>query len=247
MTTLEQIAQGDLSTVVASKPASQSRASAYQSEAELEAHLIAQLQAQGYTLLKGATQESLQANLKVQIEKLNKLAFSDGEWRRFMQQINPSNATFIDKTRTLQHDHKQSLKLDNGNTENIKLLDKEHIHNNHLQVIQQYPTPGREHRYDVSILVNGLPLVHIELKKRGVNLQEAFRQIRGYHKTSMSAPGSLFGFAQVFVISNGTQTKYYSNTTASDTDQDSYEFTSFWADRDNQRIEDLEDFIPTFF
>ncbi|WP_053945693.1 type I restriction endonuclease subunit R, partial [Helicobacter ailurogastricus] len=122
-----------------------------------------------------------------------------------------------------------------------------HIHNNYLQVIAQYPTPDKEHRYDVSILVNGLPLVHIELKRRGVKLEEAFRQIRGYHQKSMGAPGSLFGFVQVFVISNGTQTKYYSNTTASDTSKNSYKFTSFWADQENKRIEDLQDFIPTFF
>ncbi|WP_104753714.1 type I restriction endonuclease subunit R [Helicobacter salomonis] len=247
MTTLEQIAQGDLSTVVALKPTSKSQATTYQKEAELEASLIAQLQAQGYHLLKPATPESLKENLKTQIEKLNRLTFSEREWERFTQQINPRNATFIDKTRTLQHDYSQSFKFDNGDTKNIQLLDKKHIHNNYLQVIQQYPTPGREHRYDVSILVNGLPLVHIELKKRGVNLQEAFRQIRDYHRTSMGTPGSLFGFVQVFVISNGTQTKYYSNTTASDTGKDSYKFTSFWADGHNQRIEDLQDFIPTFF
>ncbi|CAM2949027.1 type I restriction endonuclease subunit R [Helicobacter felis] len=245
--TLEKIAQGDLSTVVASKPANKARATTYQKEAELEAYLIEQLQAQGYTLLKPATEESLKANLKTQIERLNALTFSDREWARFTQQINPRNATFIDKTRMLQHENSQSFKFDNGDTKNIQLLDKRHIHNNYLQVIQQYPTPGKEHRYDVSILVNGLPLVHIELKKRGVQLKEAFSQIRNYHKTSMDAPGSLFGFVQIFVISNGTQTKYYSNTTASDTSKDSYKFTSFWADKNNEHIGDLQDFIPTFF
>ncbi|WP_233702574.1 type I restriction endonuclease [Helicobacter ailurogastricus] len=130
-TTLEKIAQGDLSTVVASKPTSKSRATTYQQEAELEASLIAQLQTQGYHLLKPATPECLKENLKTQIEKLNRLTFSDREWERFAQQINPRNATFIDKTRTLQHDHSQSFKFDNGVTKNIQLLDKKHIHNNY--------------------------------------------------------------------------------------------------------------------
>ncbi|WP_240451665.1 type I restriction endonuclease subunit R [Helicobacter sp. L8] len=247
MTTLEKIAQGELSTVVAQKPTSKARATAYQKEAELETYLIEQLQAQGYTLLKPATQESLEKNLRAQIEKLNNLTFNDWEWKRFTQQIKPTNATPTDKTRTIQHESTQLFKFDNGESKNIKLLDKEYIHNNSLQVIHQYPTPDRKNRYDVSILVNGLPLVHIELKQRGVNLKEAFTQIRRYQKESMGIPNSLFGFVQIFMISNGTQTKYYSNTTASDMSKDSYKFTSFWADVHNDCIEDLEELIPTFF
>ncbi|WP_163566174.1 type I restriction endonuclease subunit R [Helicobacter suis] len=255
--TLEQIARGEKSTVVAQRPQSRAKEGAHQSEAELEELLLSQLKELGYAYFKPSKDQDLKANLKRQIEKLNKPVFekigrkdkpefSSSEWERFYLQINPKTASALDKTQIIQRDYKQIFKFDSGETENITLLDKQNIYKNSLQVVSQYTTPDKSNRYDVGILVNGLPLVLIELKKRGVGLKNAFEQIQDY-KQNLIKQENLFGFVQIFVISNGTKTKYYSNTTRLDKSADSFVFTHYWADAHNKRLEDLEDFIPAFF
>ena len=213
----------------------------------------------------------LVANLRRQLEALNGITFSDGEWERFFTtSIAGQNDGIVEKTVRIQEDHVQVLKRDDGSTKNITLLDKKNIHNNRLQVINQYevgrgdPSGGNRggtyaNRYDVTILVNGLPLVHIELKRRGVDIREAFNQINRYQRDSFWAASGLFEYVQLFVISNGTLTKYYSNTTRSshlkEADKagrgrktsNSFEFTSWWADAQNKPITDLTSFARTFF
>ncbi|AWW26159.1 type I restriction endonuclease subunit R [Acetobacterium carbinolicum] len=250
-------------TVVAEYQADYGRSDAYQSEAELERELIRLLQAQGYEYLCIHDEAALVANLRRQLEALNDYAFSDAEWHRFFaESIASSNEGIVEKTRKLQTDHVQNLKRDDGTTKNIILIDKKNIHNNRLQVINQYQEVGGSHetRYDVTILVNGLPLVHIELKRRGVAIREAFNQIKRYQRDSFWAASGLFEYVQIFIISNGTHTKYYSNTTRSShvkesaagerkkskKTSNSFEFTSYWADSNNTAIADLVDFTRTF-
>jgi len=259
------IASTDEATVVAEYTAEYNvRSEKYQSEAELECEFIRQLTSQGYEYLTIRNEAALVANIRRQLELLNDLTFTDSEWDRFFTEcIANTNEGIVEKTRKIQDDHIQILKRDDGTTKNIYLLDKKNIHNNRLQVINQYEEAGGKHvnRYDVTILVNGLPLVHVELKRRGVAIREAFNQINRYQRDSFWAASGLFEYVQIFVISNGTHTKYYSNTTRnahikeqnsserrrSKKTSNSFEFTSFWADANNKIIPDLVDFTKTFF
>ncbi|MCI6316043.1 MAG: type I restriction endonuclease subunit R [Spirochaetia bacterium] len=234
----------------------------YQSEAELEKNFIEDLQEQGYEYLAIKTEDDLVENLKKQIEKLNHITFSETEWTRFYGHYLANDTEgIVEKTFSIQSDYIKVLPRDDGSTKNIYLIDKKNIHNNYLQVINQFtPEGGRySNRYDVTILVNGLPLVHCELKRRGVNIREAFNQIRRYNRDSFWAGVGLFQFIQIFIISNGTNTKYFSNTTreasikektckkgSGKKTSNSYEFTSYWADANNKIINDLEDFTHTF-
>ncbi|MGN1337012.1 MAG: type I restriction endonuclease subunit R [Candidatus Coprovivens sp.] len=251
------------STVVAEYEPEKKRSDAYQSEAALEKEFIRMLTEQGYDYLEIHDSETLVNNLRTQLELLNDYKFSDSEWTRFFNNnIANNNDGIVEKTRKIQEDHIQVLKKDDGTSKNIYLLDKKNIHNNKLQVINQYvENDGNyDNRYDVSILVNGLPLVHIELKRRGVALKEAFNQINRYQRDSFWAGSGLYEYVQIFVISNGTNTKYYSNTTReshikeqsqtrnkSKKTSNSFEFTSYWADASNKVISDLVDFTRTFF
>ena len=235
----------------------------YQSEADLEREFIKNLQNQGYEYLNIHNEEELIINLKNKLEKLNNIIFSEKEWERFFKEkIANKNESIIEKTRTIQEDYIKSFTRDNGTLINICLIDKKNIHNNFLQVINQYKEENGNHntRYDVSILVNGLPLIHIELKRRGVAIREAFNQINRYQRDSFWAGSGLFEYVQIFVISNGTNTKYYSNTTRArhikemsfnrrkvKKSSNSFEFTSYWADANNKAITDLVDFTKTFF
>ena len=237
------------------------REAAYQSEAELEKAFIKQLQVQAYEYLPITSEAELIANLRRQLEKLNKITFSDVEWERFFSTcIAGSNDGSIEKTARIQEDHIQVLKRDDGSIKNIYLIDKQHIHNNYLQVINQYEVEGaRANRYDVTVLVNGLPMVHIELKRRGVDIREAFNQINRYQRDSFWAGCGLFEYVQLFVISNGTLTKYYSNTVrdghlaeqrskrSRQKTSNSFAFTSWWADAKNLPITELAGFARTFF
>ena len=262
------IASTTESTVVAEYTPGTRRSDGYQSEAQLEKEFIRLLCEVGYTYLPIHTEADLIANLRTQLEKLNNYQFTDGEWERFFQQsIANANEGIKEKTRRIQDgDTAQAFKRDTGESKNIRLLDKKCIHNNTLQVINQYTVSQAEgaahdNRYDVTILVNGLPLVHVELKRRGVAIREAFNQINRYKRDSFWAGSGLFDYVQIFVISNGTNTKYYSNTTRLGHIKDfnaaavrkhgktsnSFEFTSFWADAKNHIIPDLMDFTKTFF
>ena len=256
------ILSSDTETVVTEYTPLRKRRADYQSEAELEKSFIQDLVEQGYEYLEIKTEDDLVENLKVKLEKLNHITFSETEWLRFYgQYLANQNEGIEEKTFTIQSDYIKVLGRDDGSTKNIYLLDKENIHNNSLQVINQFtPEGGRyANRYDVTILVNGLPLVHCELKRRGVNIREAFNQIKRYQRDSFWAGAGLFQFIQIFVISNGTNTKYFSNTTRENhikeistkkgsgkKTSNSYEFTSYWADVNNKIINDLEDFARTF-
>ena len=260
------VAQSTESTVVTEYEAVKSRSSQYQSEAALEKEFIHMLTEQGYTYLTIHHEKDLIANLRIQLEKLNNYQFSDNEWEKFFKShIANNNEGIVEKTRKIQEDYIQVLKRDDGTTKNISLIDKKNVHNNSLQVINQYVigiSDGAKHdnRYDVTILVNGFPLVHVELKRRGVAIREAFNQINRYQRDSFWAGSGLFEYIQIFVISNGTNTKYYSNSTRFNAIKDSknstskkgktsnsFEFTSFWADANNRIILDLIDFTRTFF
>jgi type I restriction enzyme R subunit len=262
----EPISVSDESTVVAEFVPDLSKESAYQSEAELETALIQLLQSQAYEYLHITSAAALEANLRVQLEVLNGITFSEVEWQRFFTEtIAGPNKGIVEKTALIQEDHVQILWRDDGTTKNVYLIDKRNIHNNRLQVINQYevPTDGtgvRSTRYDVTVLVNGLPMVHVELKRRGVDIREAFNQINRYQRDSFWADSGLFEYVQLFVISNGTLTKYYSNTVRDShlTEQtygkrsrrktsNSFEFTSWWADASNRPIADLVGFTKTFF
>lgn len=254
-------------TVVTEYEPVNARSNSYQSEAELEKEFIRMLTEQGCEYLQIHTEKDLLANLRTQLEKLNSYHFSETEWDRFFKDsIANQNEGIIEKTRKIQEDNVQVLKRDDGSTKNITLIDKKNIHNNFLQVINQYvigESDGAKHdnRYDVTILVNGLPLVHVELKRRGVAIREAFNQINRYQRDSFWAGSGLFEYVQIFVISNGANTKYYSNSTRFNAIKDvnaaqgtkkgktsnSFEFTSFWADANNRVISDLIDFTRTFF
>lgn len=263
----EPIAVSAESTVVAEFIPEPGGSSGYQSEAELEAEFIKILQSQAYEYLPIKAEADLIANIRTQLETLNGIKFSDEEWERFFKErIAGEREGVVEKTVRIQEDYVQLLKRDDGTTKNIRLIDKSDIHNNRLQVINQYKVGqgegGAKHanRYDVTLLVNGLPLVHIELKRRGVDIREAFNQINRYERDSFWAGSGLFDYVQLFVISNGTLTKYYSNTTRRQHLQDtsratsarkktsnSFEFTSWWADAANQPIQDLTAFARTFF
>ncbi|ENU2324883.1 type I restriction endonuclease subunit R [Campylobacter upsaliensis] len=261
MKSLKLLAQNTTSTIAVEFTPSKRQNSSYQSEAQLEKELIATLQAQGYEYAKITDEKSLESNLRTKLEELNSTTLSDTEWRRFFAQVlSRANASIVEKSVLIQEDYIQPLERDNGSIINFKLIDKADIHKNSLQVINQYEatTPTRSHRYDVTILVNGLPLVHIELKRRGVSLKEAFNQINRYGRESFFSESGLFEFVQIFVISNGTQSKYYSNTTRdfhiktkqgikTTKTSNSFEFTSYFSDEKNTIIDDLIDFAKTFF
>ena len=260
------VAQTNENTVVTEYEPVKSRSDSYQSEAELEIAFIKLLTEQGYEYLQFHHETELIANLRNKLEELNNFNFSDDEWKRFFADViaNP-NEHIVEKTRKIQEDYVQVLKKDDGSSKNITLIDKKNVHNNSLQVINQYEVSqddGARHdnRYDVTILVNGLPLVHVELKRRGVAIREAFNQINRYQRDSFWAGSGLFEYAQIFVISNGTNTKYYSNSTRFNAIKDatsgktkkektsnSFEFTCYWSDSNNKVITDLVDFTKTFF
>lgn len=226
---------------------SQVKETAYQSEESLEKRLIENLALQGYERSNIKTTDELYANLKVQMERLNKVKFTPQEWDRFLSEyLDSLNDGIEERTRKIQENYVHDFVFDDGHLENIKIIDKKNINNNFLQVVNQIKAGKNDcNRYDVTILVNGLPLVHIELKKRGVNLSEAFNQIHRYRKESFNDIKSLYKYVQIFVISNGTYTRYFANTTL--TGQCNYEFTCEWADAKNRVISDLEDFTQTFF
>ena len=251
-------------TVVSEYEPQQTRSDAYQSEAALEAAFIKMLGDQGYEYVSIHNEADLVSNLRQQLERLNQYSFTDKEWDTFFKsKIANANEGIVEKTRKIQEDYVQNLICEDGRTQNIYLIDKKNIHNNRLQVINQYEEGAGSHdtRYDVTILVNGLPLVHVELKRRGVAIKEAFNQINRYQRDSFWAGSGLYEYVQIFVISNGTFTKYYSNTTRashikekdnsskkhSKKTSNSFEFTSYWADGNNKVITDLVDFTKTFF
>ena len=258
------VAESTQSTVVVKYTPNGKRISDYQSEAELERAFIDQLKTQAYEYVTITSEADLVLNLRQQLEKLNNFNFTDGEWNNFFNsEISNPNQNIEDKTATIQEDHIKNLVREDGSIKNVYLLKKDNIHDNSLQIINQYATEDgqRANRYDVTILVNGLPLIHVELKRRGVAIQEAFNQINRYQRESFWASSGLFEYVQLFVISNGTHTKYYSNTTRYQHIKDanegapkkgkrtsnSFEFTSWWADATNKPITDLMDFAKTFF
>ena len=219
----------------------------YQTEGSLEREFIRDLQAQGYEYLQGLnSHDALVKNLRAQLQRLNNVVFSDAEWRRFLEEyLDKPSDSLIEKTRKIHDNSIYDFVFDNGRIQNIYLLDKKNLANNALQVINQFEQTGSyDNRYDVTILVNGLPLVHVELKKRGVAIREAFNQIHRYSKESFNKENSLFKYIQIFVISNGTDTRYFANTTKRD--KNSYDFTMNWATAKNTLIKDLKDFTATF-
>lgn len=260
--TFDVMAFGGQSTVCSTAPKDTKRSSSYQSEAQLEDAFIKQLCTQGYEYLAVNSEDDLIANLRKQLEMLNKVTFSDKEWEHlFKGWIASDNEGIVEKTRRIQQDHVYPLRRDDGTVKNIQLLDKRNVYNNRLQVMNQYTQTGNhENRYDVTILVNGLPLVHVELKRRGIAIEEAFNQIERYQRDSFWSGSGLFEYVQLFVISNGTHTKYYSNTTRFSAIEEakgskrkgkktsnSFKFTSWWAAADNVPIYDLVPFTSTFF
>ena len=258
------VASTNQSTVVAEYIPEERKETAYQSEAELENEFIKLLTSLGYEYININSEEDLIKNLRLQLERLNNFSFVDSEWEQFYKEcISSANDGIVEKTKKIQIDYVQNLRCNDGSLRNIYLIDKKNIHNNKLQVINQYVEKDGNHetRYDVTVLVNGLPLIHIELKRRGVAIKEAFNQINRYQRDSFWAGCGLYEYIQIFVISNGTHTKYYSNTTRnshikeqltsqrnkSKKTSNSFEFTSFWADANNRIIPDLVDFTKTFF
>ena len=264
MTHYNIVSKSEESTVISEYKTNGVRSEKYQSEAELEKEFIRMLTEQSYEFLPIHNEADLINNLRKKLEELNKYSFTDTEWDQFLNNcIIGKNEGIVEKTRKIQDDYVQILHRDDGTTKNIKLIDKTNIHNNSLQVINQYVETSGNHdtRYDVTILVNGLPLVHVELKRRGVAIREAFNQIERYQRDSFWASSGLYEYVQIFVISNGTNTKYYSNSTRfnhikefnkaqvnkKSKTSNSFEFTSFWADGNNRIIPDLIDFTKTFF
>src|SRR5690606_18000865 len=262
----DPIAVSSESTVVAEYIPDAVGAGSYQSEAELERELIRLLESQAYEYLPITSEAQLVANLRTQLEALNSVTFSDAEWEQFFsERIAGANDGIVERTVRIQEDHVQLLKRDDGSVKNVLLIDKQNIHNNRLQVINQYEIgqgeggAARSNRYDVTVLVNGLPMVHIELKRCGVDIREAFIQIDRYQRDSFWAGSGLFEYVQLFVISNGTLTKYYSNTTRRQhladaagavrtrTTSHAFEFTSWRADANNKPIQELTAFARTFF
>lgn len=255
------IAEAPQTTVVTEYIPQAKVAKSYQTEQQLEAEFIQLLQANGYEYLTLTTNAELLTNLRSCLQKLNNINFSENEWQQLVTNyLCNQQEDIVEKTTKIQEDYIYNLTLDNGSSKNIKIIDKSAIHNNQLQVINQYQTTGtRQTRYDVTILVNGLPMVHIELKRRGISIREAFNQIQRYQRNSFWADSGLFQYVQLFVISNGSDTKYYSNTTrdahikqnqkqkSGKKTSNSFEFTSWWTDSQNKRISDLTDFSATFF
>ena len=260
------VAETNENTVVTEYEPVKKRSDAYQSEAELEKEFIRLLCEQGYDYLNIHEEKDLIDNLRIRLSELNNYKFSDDEWDRFFNdKIANKNEGIKEKTRKIQEDNVQVLTRDNGSSKNITLIDKKNVHNNRLQVINQYEVSKDsgakyDNRYDVTVLINGFPLVHIELKRRGIPIREAFNQINRYQRDSFWAGSGLYEYIQIFVISNGTNTKYYSNSTRFNAIKDannnaskkektsnSFEFTSFWADSNNRVIPDLVDFTKTFF
>lgn len=261
MSSFNTIAENPNSTVVAEYVPDKKDATHYQSENELELELIRLLRNNGYEYLTIKSDNDLIQNLRAQLSKLNDMVFSEAEWQQMLTHyLANKNEGIEEKTTKVQEDHIFNLKRDDGTTKNVRILDKDNIHNNSVQVINQYETEGaRKNRYDVTVLVNGLPMVHVELKRRGVAIREAFNQINRYQRDSFWADSGLFEYVQLFIISNGTHTKYYSNTTRSahikeqqgkssrKKTSNSFEFTCWWTDAQNKRISDLVDFSKTFF
>lgn len=266
MPSFNMIAEMPDATVVSSYVPTKRTVSAYESEAALENEFIKMLGEQGYVYAPIHEENALVENLKDKLEQLNDVKFSNSEWETFFNNcICNQNKSFVDRTRKIQEDYVQVLKRDDGISKNIKLIDKKNIHKNSLQVINQFEMATKQgaahdNRYDVTILVNGLPLVHIELKRRGVPIKEAFNQIKRYERDSFSAGKGLYEYVQIYVISNGTDSKYFSNTTRESAlkelerkgsskkkTSNSFEFTCFWADAKNKAITDLVDFTKTFF
>ncbi|MDE6824488.1 MAG: type I restriction endonuclease subunit R [Duncaniella sp.] len=259
----QMVSENPESTIVAEFEPGYRSTAQYQSEAEMEADFIRQLERQAYERVNIKSEAELKANLRQQLERLNGIRFTDNEWRAFFaEHLGNPNHGIVEKTRTIQEDNRKTIIREDGSTANITIIDKVNIHNNHLQVINQYVPEGGayENRYDVTILVNGLPLVHIELKRRGVSIKDAFNQINRYQRESFWSGCGLYEFVQIFIISNGTLTKYYSNTTrdahikeqekgkgkGKKQTSNSFEFTSYWARLDNEPIYDLVDFTQTF-
>ena len=221
---------------------------AYQSEASLERELIQDLVNQGYEYRPDiSTPDALLANARVQIQKLNNVEFSDKEWLRFVEEyLDKPGDSLIDKTRKIHDNHIYDFVFDDGHIKNIYIADKQTIARNKVQVINQFEQTGTQaNRYDVTVLVNGLPLVHVELKKRGVAIREAFNQVHRYSKESFNSDNSLFKYIQVFVISNGTDSRYFANTV--ERNKNSFDFTMNWANAKNTVIKDIKDFTETFF
>ncbi len=259
--TYNTIAEHPNSTVVAEYVPDKKDATQHQSENELELEFIRLLEINGYEYLNITQNADLLGNLRTQLEKLNEIKFSEEEWQQMLNNyLANRNEGIEEKTTKVQEDHIFNLKRDDGSTKNVWILDKDNIHNNSVQVINQYETEGkRKNRYDVTVLVNGLPMVHVELKRRGVVIREAFNQINRYQRESFWADSGLFEYVQLFVISNGTHNKYYSNTTRNahlkeqqgrksrKKTSNSFEFTCWWTDAKNKRISDLVDFSKTFF
>ena len=257
------IVEQEHSTVMSHYEVEQKPEGGYQSEAKLEAEFISQLQSQGYAYIHVKDEAGLLKNLRQQLELLNDVKLSDAEWKRLLPMISNEQMSILDKTEMIQgKGYVLNLKMDNGLTKNIKLIDKHNVYNNRLQVINQYVEEGGtyKNRYDVTILVNGLPMVQVELKRRGVEIKEAFNQINRYLRDSFWAGKAMYDFVQIFVISNGTETKYYSNTTRyakeqesasgqrkHKTDGNTFEFTSYWSDQENNLLTDIRDFTATFF
>ncbi len=223
-------------------------AEGYQSESDLERELIQDLVNQGYEFLPTLnTPQALLANVRVQLQALNSVQFAEGEWARFVETwLDKPSDSIVDKTRKIHDDYIHDFVFDDGRIQNIYLLDKKNVTRNKVQVIKQFEQAGSHaNRYDVTILVNGLPLVQVELKKRGVAIREAFNQVHRYSKESFNSENSLFKYLQLFVISNGTDSRYFANTTQRN--KNSFDFTMNWAKADNTLIKDLKDFTATFF
>jgi type I restriction enzyme R subunit len=223
-------------------------AESYQSESDLEHELLQDLVNQGYEFAPAIkTPADLLANVRTQLQALNAVQFTDGEWLRFVETwLDKPSDGIVEKTRKIHDDYIHDFVFDDGRIQNIYLLDKKNIARNKVQVIKQFEQTGtRANRYDVTILVNGLPLVQVELKKRGVAIREAFNQVHRYSKESFNSEQSLFKYLQLFVISNGTDSRYFANTTQRN--KNSFDFTMNWAKSDNNLIKDLKDFTATFF
>lgn len=248
MSDLKTIAESNNFIVLDKYTKVEQQVSSYQTEADLERELIQDLVNQGYDHLTGlTTPEKMIANVRVQLQKLNNIEFSEAEWARFcVQFLDKPSDNNIDKTRKIHTDYIYDFVFDDGRIQNIYLVDKKNIAKNKVQVISQFELKGTQaNRYDVTILVNGLPLVQVELKKRGIAIREAFNQVHRYSKESLNSENSLFKYLQIFVISNGTDSRYFANTTKRD--KNSFDFTMNWAKSDNTLIKDLKDFTATFF
>ena len=219
----------------------------YQTEAALEKEFIQDLINQGYENPSLTNIEAMLANVRVQLQALNNMEFSNSEWARFVEEyLDKPSDNLVEKTRKIHENYIYDFVFDDGHIQNIYLVDKKNIARNKVQVIKQFEQKGTHgNRYDVTILVNGLPLVQIELKKRGVAIREAFNQVHRYTKESLNSNSSLFKFLQIFVISNGTDSRYFANTI--ERNKNSFDFTMNWARADNTLIKDLKDFTTTFF